>query len=174
MFVRSIFQSPRPILETKRVGAKTWQICRSRRTEAKVVALHHSEKDIIQVNFGKTDIHITALQGGYPCCVCEKNNDHIYLFHNMSRLSEGIHPSFIQRCASIACMRSKMSKSSFERKICSSLFLSNFGDIWVTFKPQTVTLDLRTRNGDGSSRVQIKFGNFPLLGFFSDGDFWMM
>ena len=113
----------------------------------------------------KGDIHIVF---------GEKNSDHIYLFHNMSRLCEGIHPSFIQRCASIACMRSKMSKSSFERKICSSLFLSNFGDIWVTFKPQTVTLDLRTRNGDGSSQVQIKFRNLPLLGFFSDGDFWMM
>ena len=61
----------------------------------------------------KGDIHIVF---------GEKNNDHIYLFHNMSRLFGGIHPSFMQRCASIACMRSKMSKSSFERKICSALF----------------------------------------------------
>ena len=36
----------------------------------------------------KGDIHIVF---------GEKNNDHIYLFHNMSRLFEGIHPSFIAK-----------------------------------------------------------------------------
>ena len=40
---------------------------------------------------------------------------------------------------------------------------------WL-LKPQTLTLDLRTRNGDGSSRVQIKFRIF-LTKFATSGVF---
>ena len=62
----------------------------------------------------------------------EKNNDQIYRFTTWADYLRAFIHHLLQRCAIIACMRSKMSKSSPKRKIC--LFLSNFGNIWVTSK----------------------------------------